>query len=225
MLLHGTPGGPRDWLQGGAVQDSLDNLASTHHGASPIVVMPDINGSFNADTECINGPAGDVETYLTTDVPDFMFSRFFTQPPGQRWAIAGLSEGGSCSLMLALRHPMKFSTFGDYSGLAGPRVGDSNDPAATVAALFGGSKAKFEQYEPSSLMAQHNYPTLGGWFEVGDDDGQPLAASRMLAAMARSAGIATQLVVIPGESHTFTLWRKAFADSLPWIYERISGNL
>ena len=40
--------------------------------------------------------------------------------------VAGLSEGGACAIMLALRHPDLFATFGDFGGLSGPRVGESD---------------------------------------------------------------------------------------------------
>ncbi len=224
VLLHGTPGGPTDWVGVGMAQLTLDTWAHRHHGIAPIVVMPDINGSLNGDTECVNSPRGRVETYLSVDVPNFVRTRFFTQPPGKHWAVAGLSEGGSCALMLALRHPSVFTTFGDYSGLAGPRSGQTNDPAGTVAQLFAGSRRAFLEHEPSWLLAHHRYPQLAGWLEVGSDDTNAEAAARTLAPLARHAGITTRLVTIPGDGHTFALWRAALADSLPWIDEHISGD-
>ncbi|GHE76563.1 hypothetical protein GCM10017786_02060 [Amycolatopsis deserti] len=219
MLLHGTPGAPGDWSDGGGATATLDSWAAAHGGTAPIVVMPDINGAFDADTECV-GPA---ETYLTRDVPAFVAGRFFTRPPGRHWAVAGLSEGGSCAVTLALRHSDTFSAFADFSGLAGPRSGDGNDVGDTVPALFDGSTTDFDAHEPGWLLAHGRYPGTGGWFEVGDADDDPLAAARALEPMAARAGIDTHLVVVSGGGHDFFLWRQAFADALPWLVARVSG--
>ncbi|WP_433784971.1 alpha/beta hydrolase [Actinomycetospora sp. CA-101289] len=225
VLLHGTPGTPQDWLDGGQAAATADAYAAAHGGAAPILVMPDVNGAIDADSECVDGPVGKVETYLTADVPAFVEQVFHTASPGRGWAVAGLSEGGSCSLMLALRHPDLFGTFGDYAGLAGPRAGDTNDDTASaVAQLFGGSAQAFAAHEPSSLLAARRFPGLGGWFEVGDADAEPYAATQRLVPEARRAGITTCEVVVPGGGHTFDVFSRAFADSLPWMAGRIGAG-
>lgn len=222
VLLHGTPGSPQDWTDGGMADDTADAFAAAHSGRAPILVMPDVNGTLDADTECVDGPAGQVETYLTVNLPAFVRSTFRTAAPGREWAVAGLSEGGSCAAMLALRHPGVFSALGDYSGLAGPRLGDTNDDtASTVTGLFGGSAREFAAHEPSDLLAARSYPDTGAWFEVGAQDGQPLAATGELVPLARRAGIATCEVVIPGGGHTFEVFSRAFSDSLPWMAGRL----
>ncbi len=222
LLLHGTPGDPTDWTDGGAAQTTADAWAAQHGGTAPVLVMPDVNGSLTGDSECVDGPGGAVETYLTVDVPAAVQKTFGTQPPGRGWAVAGLSEGGSCAIMLALRHPDLFSAFGDYGGLAGPRVGDTNDDTAdTVAQLFGGSQQQFAAHEPAALLGAKRYAGLGGWFQVGDQDAQPLAAARQLAPLARAAGVRTCLVVMPGLGHTFDVWTAAFRDSLPFLAAQV----
>ncbi|GAA4801358.1 hypothetical protein GCM10023200_42780 [Actinomycetospora chlora] len=225
VLLHGTPGTPQDWLDGGRAGAAADAYAAAHGGSAPILVMPDINGTVDGDSECVDGPGGRVETYLTVDVPRFLEQVFHAAPPGRRWAVAGLSEGGSCSLMLALRHPELFETFGDYAGLAGPRAGDTNaDTASAVAQLFGGSQTAFEAHEPAQLLASRRYPQLGGWFEVGDADPEPAAAASTLVPAAQRAGITTCSVVVPGGTHTFDVFSRAFADSLPWMAGRLGAG-
>ncbi|MEJ2886607.1 alpha/beta hydrolase [Actinomycetospora aeridis] len=225
MLLHGTPGTPQDWLDGGQAGATADAYAAAHGGTAPILVMPDVNGTIDGDSECVDGPGGRVETYLTADVPRFVTDVFHAAAPGRAWAVAGLSEGGSCSLMLALRHPDLFATFGDYAGLAGPRAGDTNaDTASAVAQLFGGSQAAFLAHEPAALLAARRYPELGGWFEVGDADPEPYAAVGTVVPAARRAGITTCEVVVPGGGHTFAVFSQAFSDSLPWIAGRVGAG-
>ncbi|MCI2422867.1 alpha/beta hydrolase-fold protein [Saccharopolyspora sp. K220] len=217
VLLHGTPGSPADWLDGGQAQQTADQWAAEHGGVAPIVVMPDVNGDTFGDTECVDSARGNAETYLTADVPQFVRARFLTRGAGQDWAVAGLSEGGSCAIMLALRHPDVFGTFADFGGLLGPRDGDSNDATGTATALFGGSQQNFDAHEPAWLLTHGKFRDLHGFFAVGDDDPEPRAAVQQLAGLSRRAGIDTDVVVVPGGGHTFDVWRAAFASSLPWI--------
>jgi S-formylglutathione hydrolase FrmB len=224
MLLHGEPGDPSDWADGGEAPAAADAWAAQHRGVAPVLVMPDINGSLTADTECVDSPVGNAETYLTVDVPAAVQQQFGTTPPGRSWALAGLSEGGACAIMLALRHPDLFSTFGDFGGLSGPRVGDSDtDTDPTVAELFGGSRQEFAAHEPADLLATGSpaFRGVGGWFEVGGDDGDPLAAAQKLAPLAAAAGITTCLIVAPDGGHTFDVWSAAFRRSLPWMAARL----
>lgn len=222
MLLHGTPGDPTNWTEGGDAQATADAWATQHNGVAPVLVMPDINGSVTGDTECVDSPAGNVETYLTVDVPAAVQQLFATKAPGKDWVVAGLSEGGSCSIMLALRHPDMFTAFGEFGGLIGPRVGETNaDTADTITQLFGGSQQAFEAHEPSTLLANQRFPGMGGWFQVGVEDAEPLAAAQQLVPLARAAGISTCLVTVPGEAHTFDVWTAAFRDALPWMAGRL----
>ena len=170
LLLHGTPGGPEDWVQGGGLARTMDAFAAVHGGRAPLVVMPDINGARAADTECVDGPAGNAETYLTRDVPDYLRAHLPVSPPGRRWAVAGASEGATCSLMLGLRHSDLFSTIGFFSGLARPTVGRTDNPAATITQLFGGSRSSYEHHDPLWLMRHGSYPSLAMWLECGTRD-------------------------------------------------------
>ncbi len=221
MLMHGTPGGPFVWAGGGEAQVTADAWAQGHHGVAPVIVMPDINGSMFADTECVDGPRGRAETYLTADVPAYIVRTFHTQPLGARWAAAGLSEGGMCSLMLALRHPTLFGAFVDLGGLAGPRSGDTNALGSTVQDLFGGSTVAFNQHEPANLLRPHRRLRLAGWFEVAADDPGPLAAARTLGPLVQQAGIPLCTRILPFGGHTFYAFRQGFADALPWLAARL----
>lgn len=224
MLMHGEPGDPSNWVEGGQAAATADAWAAQHRGVAPVLIMPDINGDLTTDTECVDSPVGNAETYLTVDVPAAVQQQLGTKPPGEAWALAGLSEGGACAIMLALRHPELFPTFGDFGGLAGPRVGDTNaDTASTITQLFGGSQQQFAAHEPTDLLNTRNpaYRRLGGWFEAGSADTEPLAAVQQLAPLAQRAGITTCLVVVPGAGHTFDVWSAAFRSSLPWMASRL----
>jgi S-formylglutathione hydrolase FrmB len=220
-LLPGVPGGPGDWTRGGFADQTASAFAQAHNGLAPIVVMPDSNGSELNDTECVNGPLGNVETYLTVDVPAFVRTTFDASSASGSLAVGGLSAGGMCATMLALRNPGIYSTFADYAGLTSPTVGESVDPVATTRDLFGGSTAAYLAHDPLHLLVTNTYPGMAGWFEVGTDDGSGLAAERKLVPLARAAGIETYAVEVPGAGHDFDLFSKAFADSLPFLSYRL----
>ena len=219
-LLHGTPGGPNDWVDLGGAQATFAAFAARHGGRAPIVVMPDINGTPHGDPECIRTPAGgDVEDYLSAVLPQWIRSHYRTS--GRRWAIAGVSEGGTCSAVLALRHPSQYGVFGDLSGLARPTVGDTDDSATTIRVLFDGSRAAYDRHDPLWLLAHYRYPTLSGWIEYGAADTAVRLASTAVAAEARTAGIDIRQTVAAGR-HSWSVWRPALAAMLPWIWTRLA---
>src|SRR6516225_3945510 len=74
VLLAGQPGDPRAWLDSGQLQAIMDGFATRHHGLAPVVVMPDDLGNEFANPLCLNSRLGQVQTYLTVDVPDWITS-------------------------------------------------------------------------------------------------------------------------------------------------------
>jgi S-formylglutathione hydrolase FrmB len=220
MLLHGLPGGPGDWVREGEGVQTLDTFATKHGGRAPIVVMPDINGSAHDDTECITTTYGaSVERYLTMDVPRWVEAHYPTRT-GQRWAVAGLSEGATCAAMLALVHPKEFSLFGDFSGLVRPTIGDMDDPVATVRVLFHGSRAAYDAHDPLWLLAHRRYPDTAGWLEYGAQDRKGRAAAQSLARAARPAGLRVHVATVPGR-HRWPVWQAALRSMLPWVWQRL----
>jgi S-formylglutathione hydrolase FrmB len=215
-LLHGTPGDPSNWTKASYADATALAFAEQHHGIAPILVMPDINGSWGADSECVNSTMfGDVETYLTKTVPAFMRKNLNASTAPGSAAIAGLSEGGLCATTLALNNPQVYAAFGDYSGNASPTY-QSEGEQQTIATLFGGSQASYNAHNPPYLLTQQRYPGLAGWFAVGAQDSESLPAIQTLHKLASNAGIDTCIETPPG-GHDFTFWKQAFSDSLPWL--------
>lgn len=215
VLLHGTSGGPTDWLRKARLAPLLAAFAAAHGGAAPIVVMPDINGALHADTECV-GPA---ERYLTEDVPRWISAHVPAAGGHASWAVAGLSEGGTCALMLSLRHPRVFPTFGDFGGLARPTVGSFDAPAATVRELFGGSRTAYDEHDPGWLLTRHRYPMLTGWFECGATDPTRRDQDTMVR-LSRAAALSVVARTTPG-GHNWSVWRRATVQLLSWFWARV----
>ncbi len=219
VLLPGEPGSASDWSNDGDADNTADAFAAGHHGEAPIIVMPDPNGVHTVDSECVNSQFGQAETYLVDDVPAFVRHEFNASRAAGSLAIGGLSAGGTCSVMLALRHPTVYPTFASFSGFASPQYQETSQ-AQTIDILFHGSDSDFAAHDPTQLLEDGHFPGLAGWFEVGDQDTEPLEAAHNLQPAALRAGIATCILVRPG-GHDFDLWSQALEDAFPWLAWRL----
>ncbi len=219
VLLPGEPGSASDWSGEGDADNTADAFAANHHGLAPIIVMPDPNGFLTVDSECVNSQFGNAETYLIDDVPAFVRSRLHGSSAPGSLAIGGLSAGGTCSVMLALRHSSVYPTFASYSGFASPQYEETTQ-AETVDTLFEGSESRFAAHDPAQILRAGHFDGMAGWFEVGAEDADPLDAAHNLQSAALRAGISTCILVRPG-GHDFELWSQALADSLPWLSWRL----
>ena len=219
VLLPGEPGSASDWSGDGDADNTADAFASTHHGLAPIIVMPDPDGFLTSDSECVNSRFGNAESYLVDDVPAFARSQLHASSAPGSLAVGGLSAGGTCAVMLALRHPSVYPTFASYSGFASPQYQETTQ-ADTIDTLFGGSESRFAAHDPIQILRNGSFDGMAGWFEVGAQDTDPLDAARNLQPAAEQAGIATCILVRPG-GHDFDLWSQALADSFPWLSWRL----
>jgi enterochelin esterase-like enzyme len=215
-LAHGTPGSPSDWTRAAYADQSANDFAEHHNGMAPILVMPDINGSLTGDSECVNSKlVGNVETYLTKDVLNYMKKDFNANVSPGHVATAGYSEGGTCASSLALANPDIYHAFADYSGYTDLTYQADSVPA-TIQTLFGGSSSDFNAHDPVVLIKSKHYSNMSGWFASGQQDEPSLSDMKALAAAAPAAGISTCLQLKPG-AHSFQYWQVAFQDSLPWL--------
>jgi S-formylglutathione hydrolase FrmB len=180
-------------------------------------VMPDVTGHEDGDSECVNSSKyGNVETYLTVDVPAYIRATFQAASGPNSLAVAGLSAGGTCSTVLALRNPTVFTTFASFSGFATPTYLDDT-VAESIPILYGGSQAAYLAHDPLTLLTHNRYPNSSAWFEAGTSDRQPWNDARRLAAAARQAGMEQVcLLGIPG-GHSWEVWKASLTAALPWL--------
>ena len=111
-LLHGTSGSAADWtVSGGAEQ--------TTAGRPLIVVMPDIGLNGDGGGWCTNWVTGAHERWETFHIDElvpWIDANLRTVRARGARAIAGLSQGGFCSMSYAARHPELFGVALSYSG-------------------------------------------------------------------------------------------------------------
>jgi S-formylglutathione hydrolase FrmB len=238
MMISSAFNTPADWLRPGGAFTAIDDFAARHHGFAPVLVFVDPTGSFDNDTECVNGTRGNAADHLTKDVVPFMVSNFGVSADRANWGVAGWSMGGTCAVGLTVMHPDIFSAFVDIAGDRSPSIGGKD---LTVAKLFGGNVAAWAGYDPITVMNKHGrYSGVSGWFDIpASSDAQNLAeatnpaliathtdpfanpegqdaAARALCDVASANGITCAVVTQPGK-HDWPFAAQAFAAALPWL--------
>ncbi len=225
VMIGGVINTPEDWVRSGGALDIVDSYARDHAGRTPILVLIDPSGGLRNDTECVDGPRGNVDTHVADEVRPYVIAHFAAAPSARNWAVVGWSMGGTCAVDLAVRHPEDFGTFVDISGDVGPNAGNRQ---TTIKALYGGDRVAWGRFDPTTVMRAHGrYADLAGWFQSegkrtghGSVRSSQIAAAQQLSAVADSLGVHTTEVYRPGR-HTWSFGATAFADALPWLHERI----
>lgn len=221
VMLGGVPGWPAQWPTAGRAVAAADAYAAAHHGVAPVLVFVDQNGATTHDTECVDGPQGNAETFLTVDVPAFITGTLGVARAPQRWGVVGFSEGGTCALDLGLAHPDVYRHVVDLGGDLRPTLGSSTH---TLSALFGGSVAEQQAHDPAHLLATRRYSGVSAWFAAGQTDHRKAAVAQALAADARRAGI-TEHEFIGTGGHNWQFASDAFARILPGLCAEMSAAL
>jgi S-formylglutathione hydrolase FrmB len=234
MMIGGEFNTPADWLRAGNAIATADAFAAAHQGNTPVLVFVDAGGSFNNDTECVNGPRGHAADHLTKDVVPFMNANFGVSTDRANWGIVGWSMGGTCAVDLVTMHP---DMFGSIVDIAGDRTPNSGDQKQTLARLYGGDHASYAAFDPATVMSKHSrYQDISAWFGINENgpstprvipvaaDAAPMtatddsqsAAAVSLCALGSANGIDCAVVAQPG-NHDWPFAGRVFATSLPWL--------
>jgi S-formylglutathione hydrolase FrmB len=238
MMIAGEFNTPADWPRTGNAIATIDAFAATHGGNAPVFVFVDVGGSFNNDTECVNGPRGNVADHLTKDVPPYVESTFGVSTASANWGVLGWSMGGTCAVDLTVMHPELFSAFVDIAGDTGPNAGTKDQ---TIARIYGGNAAAWPVYDPTTVITKHGlYRGVAGWFAISSDaptqrkgpanpdavglggqdaagnPGDQTEAANSLCSLGRANGITCAIVASPGK-HDWPFATEVFTKSLPWL--------
>lgn len=167
MMIGGEFNTPADWIRVGDAVATADGYAATHGGLAPVLVFADAGGTFNNDTECVDGPRGRAASHLTGDVVPDVERTFGVSTDPRAWGVVGWSMGGTCAVDLAVMHPELFDSFDDIAGDAGPEVGTKQQ---TIDRLYGGDAAAWAADDPAIVLAAHApYADTAGWFDDSSD--------------------------------------------------------
>jgi enterochelin esterase family protein len=203
-LLHGYSDDASGWTAVGRANVILDNLIAQGKARPMLVVMPLGYGEpkvLEPHSGVFHNP--DItqrnfdkfrEALLTEVIPKVQAAYLVKKDRDSR-AIAGLSMGGSESLLTGLNTLDKFSWIGAFSS--------------------GGFTPEFDKEFPA-LDAKTNQQLHLLWIACGTDD-QLIEINRNLRAWLASKSIKHADVETPG-AHTWMVWRRNLTDFAPLLF-------
>ena len=149
-VIYEAPTGLALWSGGFRVTE-FDWLIDS--GAMPAAIVVFINeaGVPISPSECVDTFNGQqwFETYITKTVVGSVDKNYKTIADPRARATMGMSEGGFCAAMLALRHPDLFSVSMSFSGYYW-----AGTPAPDALVPYGGEASLIDAYSPALLAPQ-----------------------------------------------------------------------
>ncbi len=148
-LLHGTSGGAADWTTTGDAEQ-------TTAGKPLIVVMPDIALNDDGGGWCTNwwnaGKRGvpEWETFHIDQLIPWVDRNLRTIRSRDGRAIAGLSQGGFCSMSYAARHPDLFGTALSFSGA--PDIAYDAEAQTLVTPIINATETALDDVPANSMF-------------------------------------------------------------------------
>jgi len=216
-LLHGSPGAAADWVSPMNVVKAVAVLIGRHLMGPLVLVMPQTYSGTNYQ-ECVNGKTGADDTYLSTDVPNYVRAHFRVSTDPAQWGLAGYSSGGYCAVNLALRHRGTFgaaaSLDGYYRAVDGPAAGALGWDAAAVAA---NSPLTLAQQLPAGTTP---LPSL--WISAGTGSAADYVPAEAFVAAMRGLE-QVSFVTETGAGHDFYAWTAALPSMLAWMWEQLAS--
>jgi len=224
-LLHGSPGGPRAWVDVMSVIPTFLSLLGTHPDDAAVLVMPDTDGSPRYGLQCLNNPGGIQDmTFVARDVPDAIARIARVQPPGRAWGVAGYSEGGYCAANIGLQVPKGYGAVGVLSGYFAPirsQVPAGNKPGGrplTVNVFLGHPGLRLintPRDYATRVPVNDELPAF--WLAAGAEDTEDVLAAQDFRQVLQTRMVYVPLIVVPGGGHQASVWRAALGPMLSWM--------
>jgi enterochelin esterase-like enzyme len=150
-VIYEAPTGLALWNgETGAISE-LNSLIDSGAMPAAIVVFIDESGAPMMPTECVDSANKQqwLETFISKTVVDYVDQNYRTIQDPKARAIMGLSEGGFCATVLAMRHPDIFSVDIAFSGYYW-----AGTPSVAAALPYGGQASLIDAYSPALLAPQ-----------------------------------------------------------------------
>jgi len=203
-LLHGYSDDASGWTAVGRANVILDNLIAQGRAKPMIVVMPLGYGTMEmitlgwgawSHTDVRDKNFANFRAALLTEVMPKVESEYRVNSERNSRAIAGLSMGGSESLLTGLNNLDKFGWIGAFSS--------------------GGIPDEFEKDFPT-LDAKANQQIRLLWIACGTED-RLISVNRKLREWLKTKGVEHMDVETPG-MHTWMVWRRNLSEFAPLLF-------
>ncbi|MFD0265472.1 alpha/beta hydrolase [Streptomyces sp. NPDC127106] len=211
VVLHGSPGSPRTWLDLGDMPGAAEELIRLGAAHPFILVIPEISpGGVN--TDCSNVPGRQVADWLAADVPEVVARNFRTLRGPGGWGLLGVSTGGFCAAKLPLQYPKAFR-----AGAALDPDPLSGDPEVLPDPVLR------ERNSPQSLVRQAKGADVGLFLATSAQDrSSPPGQLEAFRRAAAGSGVRVKTLVRPAGGHNFQAWSGMYADALGWLSTELS---
>ncbi len=206
-LLHGSPGSYKDWVVAGNANQSADTLIDAGKTAELIMVFPDGNGQIDP-SEWGNSynHQQNMETYIVTDLVNYVDSKYRTIPGAADRGIGGLSMGGFGAMNIAVHHP---DVFGTVISLGGYYRAEGS--------VWGGNAAYIRQNSPIDVIPNNKQAwKLHIFLGAGSQDQPYYRDALEFAKTLHSLSIPYTLDVENG-SHAWSIWQTQLYKALLWL--------
>jgi enterochelin esterase family protein len=210
-LLHGFSDDATAWVGVGCANIILDNLIARKQAKPMIIVMPLGYGTMEVVRAGWGGARWGAlwqenldkfrQTLLDEVMPQ-VEKAYRVLPTAKARAIAGLSMGGSESLLVGLNALDRFAWIGAFSS--------------------GGLGTNLDAQFPS-LDEKANAHLRLLWIGCGEQDGL-FSANQKLSEWLKSKGLRHTWVQAPGQ-HSFRIWRRFLAQSAPLLFQQKNQDL
>lgn len=190
----------------------LDQIVSTmaDQGQMKPALIVSPHWAFSGrDNECVDSAAGGkVETWLTQDVPAWLYSTFRVSPGRDSFAAWGMSAGGWCANMSAMLHPDTFATAVSMGGYWRPDFDPSFVP-------FAEGTPEWNRYDLVALAENHP-PAVALWGVAGKNDDLAIPSTKLMEKAVRAPTSLT-FTELPRGGHNTDLWIPFAQPSMTWL--------
>ena len=199
LMMSGQPGSPGRVFAAGGIQTMMDDYAQHHGGLAPIVIAADQLGDDSHNTLCVDSPVyGKALTYLTKDVVDWVKTNLPAARQAQDWAIAGFSQGGTCSLQIGANHPDLFGTIIPTGSELKPTNGSES---SMISRFFHGDRTAYEKQIPINAIRNHAPSNQTLVIGAGERDRESVRNVELIAPVAQQEGMHVTAVESLGNAH------------------------
>ena len=199
LMMSGQPGSPGRAFAAGGIQTMMDDYAQHHDGLAPIVIAADQLGDDSHNTLCVDSPVyGKALTYLTKDVVDWVKTNLPAAWQAQDWAIAGFSQGATCSLQIGANHPDLFGTIIPTGSELKPTNGSES---SMISRFFHGDRTAYEKQIPINAIRDHAPSNQTLVIGAGERDRESVRNVELIAPVAQQEGMHVTAVESLGNAH------------------------